>query len=874
MKTLFSFCFMLVFFTKANGQFGPPPQYITGGEIYYTYQGMLNGEHVYRVTIQCHAKCENALHGRSVNVSIFDRLTNVLVKNISVPLSSNSRENLPPDLLNNCVVKPPSLCNVMAYYSFDVSLPASANGYLLSCTPGYRMENLTNFTEKSYMYATYTAEIPGGAAAANSTFRITSNDLVVNCANSKFSFNFGTMDSDGDELKYYLCGAYQAGLNNDNYVDPKAPPPFQPAIYAPNFSSSLPLGANVKIDAQSGLMTGIAPGEGSYVVTFCVDEYRNGVLIATQRKEVLINIASCQITRASLLPEYLVCTDNYTLQLSNLSSPFRVEQFQWQISNSDGAIVHTDKKPAFSYTFPDTGVYNIKLVINKDVNECRDSTTSIARVYPGIKTDFSVAGACVGKPTSFTNTSTSTFGQINYWKWDFGDYVSGGAYGNSDVTRDYSPSYQYQGSGSKQVQLIVGTTIGCRDTLRKAITVERPVINLAFRDTLVCVNDNVQLLASAPGGGNFSWSPQANMVNSNSAAPIVSAVANAWYHVLLNDDGCLNKDSVRVRVTDYVFLEVMNDTTICQGDAIQLDAVSSGFSFLWTNVSPEKSTVRNPIIIPDKTTTYEVTASLGGCSAKDQIVITTVPYPKANAGSDTLICMETPAQLSGGSDGSSISWSPAATLNDSRILNPIAMPKQTTHYVLTASDNKGCPKPGRDTVIVAVQQMPVLTRDTIAMVGQPLQLNISGGITYRWSPAFGLSATDIANPIATYSAPSDGIRYQVEMSNATGCPNLSYINVKVFPNKPTIFVPNAFTPNGDGKNDKLRPIPVGMMRIDYFHIYNRWGQLVFSTGTNGQGWDGRIGGQLQGTGTFTWAVKAVDIDGKPYFEKGVFSLIR
>ncbi|MBO9681166.1 MAG: gliding motility-associated C-terminal domain-containing protein [Flavisolibacter sp.] len=874
MKTFFFFCLLLLSLIKTSAQFGPPPQHLTGGEMYYSYQGMLNGEHVYRVTIQCFAKCDNAAHPRSVNLSIFDRLTNILIKRIAVPINSRSTENLPGDLLNDCLVNPLSLCNSVAYYTVDVSLPPSPNGYLLSCTPGYRIEDLANLTEKGYVYATYTAEIPGGDAARNSTFRITSNDLVVNCANTKFSFNFGTMDNEGDELRYYLCDAYQAGLNVDNYADPTAPPPFQPVIYAPNYSGNFPLGANVTVDEQTGLMTGIAPAKGQYVVTICVGEYRNGVLIATQRKEVQINVTNCEIAKASLLPEYLLCRDNNTLELSNLSSGFRVEAFNWQIFNSNGALLFTDKKPTVSYTFKDTGVYSVKLVINKGANQCVDSTTSVVKMYPGLKADFDISEACIGKPATFTNTSTTTFGQINYWKWDFGDYVSGGGYGNADVTGVYNPSYQYHSKGTKQVQLVMGTTMGCRDTLRKTITVEQPVIKLAFRDTLVCVNDNVQLLATAPGGGNFSWMPANNMINSNSNTPTVSPTVTTTYHVFLNDNGCLNRDSVRVRVTDYVFLEVMNDTTICQSDAIQLKAVSSGFKFLWTNVSPENATVRNPTVAPDKTTVYEVTASIGGCSAKDQVVVTTVPYPKANAGNDTLICLQTAAQLSGSTDGSSFSWSPAPTLNNPGILNPVAVPKQTTSYILSAFDNKGCPKAGKDTVVVTVLQTPIISRDTAVIVGQPLQLNASGGTAYRWTPAFGLSAADIANPVATYSSPSEGIRYQVEMSKETGCPHFAYINVKVFATKAQVFVPTAFTPNGDGRNDRLRPIPVGIQHIEYFHVYNRWGQLIFTTKTSGQGWDGTVGGRILTTGVFTWAVKAVDIDGKPYFQKGTVTLIR
>ena len=91
---------------------------------------------------------------------------------------------------------------------------------------------------------------------------------------------------------------------------------------------------------------------------------------------------------------------------------------------------------------------------------------------------------------------------------------------------------------------------------------------------------------------------------------------------------------------------------------------------------------------------------------------------------------------------------------------------------------------------------------------------------------------------------------------------------------PTVFVPNAFTPNGDGKNDLLRPIAVGMVRIDYFQIYNRWGQLVFSTSTNEYGWDGTIAGKVQPSGTYVWLVKAVDYTGAPYVQRGTLVLVK
>ncbi|HET9431965.1 MAG TPA: T9SS type B sorting domain-containing protein, partial [Chitinophagaceae bacterium] len=210
------------------------------------------------------------------------------------------------------------------------------------------------------------------------------------------------------------------------------------------------------------------------------------------------------------------------------------------------------------------------------------------------------------------------------------------------------------------------------------------------------------------------------------------------------------------------------------------------------------------------------------------------------------------------------------------ILNPVATPPGTTSFVLSVLSNQGCPKPGRDTVLVTV--LPKIAafagHDTSIIVGQPLQFNAQGGIDYIWSPSTGLSNINIPNPVGSYDGSFDSIRYKVQVFNAAGCYDSAFITVKIFKTAPSVFVPSAFTPNNDGLNDRVRPIAVGIQKINYFRIYNRWGQLVFSTTTNGYGWDGRIGGDPQGTNVFVWLVSAVDYLGKPYFKKGLVTLIR
>jgi gliding motility-associated-like protein len=253
-----------------------------------------------------------------------------------------------------------------------------------------------------------------------------------------------------------------------------------------------------------------------------------------------------------------------------------------------------------------------------------------------------------------------------------------------------------------------------------------------------------------------------------------------------------------------------------------------------------------------------------------------VPYPAANAGKDTLICFNTSCQLNGSTDGRSFSWSPSATLQGENSLTPVATPTGSTQYILSAYDTRGCPKPGRDTVLVFVlpKIVPWAGNDTAIVTGEPLQLHATGGASYSWFPAFNLSSSTIANPIAMFQEGADRLRYGVLVYNEAGCVDSAFLNIRVFQSSPLVFVPNAFTPNKDGKNDVLRPIAAGISSITYFRIYNRWGQLIFSTSRNGDGWDGRIGGKEQGTGTYVWEVNATDYKGITHIQKGAVILIR
>ncbi len=168
------------------------------------------------------------------------------------------------------------------------------------------------------------------------------------------------------------------------------------------------------------------------------------------------------------------------------------------------------------------------------------------------------------------------------------------------------------------------------------------------------------------------------------------------------------------------------------------------------------------------------------------------------------------------------------------------------------------------------------TNDTTILPNIPFQLNVDYGGNFNsipsflWSPATGLSNSSGWNPTASLQ---DDITYVVTVTTPQGCAVMDTVNIKVFKGS-AVYVPTGFTPNGDGRNDFLRGLYIGIKKVHYFRVYNRWGQQIFSTNSLIDGWDGTIRGVKQQTGTYVWVLKAEDLAGKIYEMKGVSTLIR
>ncbi len=160
--------------------------------------------------------------------------------------------------------------------------------------------------------------------------------------------------------------------------------------------------------------------------------------------------------------------------------------------------------------------------------------------------------------------------------------------------------------------------------------------------------------------------------------------------------------------------------------------------------------------------------------------------------------------------------------------------------------------------------------DLEVLPGKTIELRAAGASRYEWQPVTYLNNPSVANPL---SIPFDDITYFVTGFASDGCASTDTVSIKVLKTN-LIEVPTAFTPNNDGLNDQLKPLIYGIDKLEYFVVYNRWGQKVFDTNLIGVGWDGTINGKLQGPGTYIWALQVRDNSGKLVSKKGTSTLIR
>ncbi len=412
---------------------------------------------------------------------------------------------------------------------------------------------------------------------------------------------------------------------------------------------------------------------------------------------------------------------------------------------------------------------------------------------------------------------------------------------------------------------------GCIDYDTIVVNVLPTPIADAGIDTVICLFQSATLHAS--GGISFSWAPANTLDNSFIANPVASPTATLDYIVSVTDtNGCTANDIVNVIVHSLPNINAGNDLFLCVGTPLQLNA-TGGVSYQWSPAQDlNNSLIANPITSTTVTATYIVNGQDNiGCSNSDSVIVTVI-YPLSAQAIDKVdVCDGMQTQLSA-SGGSVYQWIPSNGLDNPTIPNPTCSVSQNTNYMVIISDGLCFSDTAYVQVLVHALPQAYAGADQVILSGEDAQLTAVGsGTVYSWTPTEGSSCADC---ISTIVHPGVTTTYTLWIMNEFGCYDSDDVVIKVGCTADVVFVPNAFSPNSDGNNDKLYVRSKGLKSLTYFRIFDRWGSLVFESTELNTGWDGTIRNKIGMPGVYVWYMEGTCPNGQKVELQGNVTMVR
>lgn len=655
-------------------------------------------------------------------------------------------------------------------------------------------------------------EVPENPAINNSPI-FDSNPPIIACLGEENVIDAGAKDADGDSLVYFLCPGLSADRDATN--GEIADPPYSSFFldYRNGYSGNNPIQTlnGVNLNPQTGELV-FTPVDvlSNYVFSVCVEEYRNGQLIGTYQRIYQVRLVDCN--------------DDIQINFSGV-----------------------------------------------DLTPCIDSVSQF------------FAGATGGS------------GGYSY-SWNFGT-------GNpNDVSSEQNPTFIYNTPGNYLVEVTVKDSTGCEATDLIDLGV-RDILNINLpNDTLTCFQEPFDIIAVVDppfniGAFNFDWRANGQNLNGQADDNVLTLQGNLLQDFLIevevNSGAICNSPAIAtmnwsVRERNDLEITDVSDVTACVGDEIDIEAFADlpNSNYRW-------SVIEDPSIngngenfsfnISTNTATVVVEAiNSEACAPEyDTVIISSNPFLEVTAFTDSFYCFNGNVQASAQfSDDANYIW----------VLN-----NQDTLRQFFNSDLDTTFDPGVYTLTVIGSPVEELCEgrniDTLEFTVN----DIAGDVDFiaNQEKLFaGLPITFLPNPIQnnkyTWRLPNDSIivsdsvtylfrdkgEYQVCLSNfdENGCVDTICKTILVI-KPPAARIPNAFSPDGDGVNDELKVLGIGIVDLN-LKIFNRWGKQVFQSSTIGEGWDGTFKGVDQPEEVYIYAFKAVLIDGQVIEETGNATLIR
>jgi uncharacterized protein (TIGR02145 family)/gliding motility-associated-like protein len=425
--------------------------------------------------------------------------------------------------------------------------------------------------------------------------------------------------------------------------------------------------------------------------------------------------------------------------------------------------------------------------------------------------------------------------------------------GNTTASINVTPSQT-----TTYIVTVSDSISNCTDSL--TITVSDPQLILDAHDISCKGDSNGYIQASTTNGiapYTYDWSPAAGNVDS------IGVLVVDTYNVTVTDSiGCTTMDSVIITEPLALALDTIVSRIICPGDTngsitLSVTGGNGAYGFAWSNGGVDSS------LSDLGSGTYSVTVTdSNNCSDSLSILIPVPPGFSFSISQDTAICAGDTASFSA-SGAAGYLWSTGAT--ESSI---IVSPSFSTLYYLTATDVNNCS--GIDSVLLTIYDLPNADagEDVTINSGESIQLLASGGGTYLWIPSDHLGCTDCEDPVST---PDQSITYTLIVTDSNGCQAIDVIVITV-ESGDNLYIPTAFSPNGDGKNDVFEVYGDNISALDVM-VYDRWGDLIFQATDQATSWDGTYKGK-ELNGVFIFHIKVTTLSGNEIIKKGDLTIVR
>ncbi|WP_167856696.1 gliding motility-associated C-terminal domain-containing protein [Hymenobacter aquaticus] len=748
--------------------------------------------------------------------------------------------SITPPLPGGCTLPggPPPPVRLCRYEAI-VNLPVSFDGYYVVYTDGTRNRSINNLLQPDNQNQTIFVDM-APPLLPNSSPTFSDTAVVVICQGDTSIVVNNAVDADGDRLIYSFSTPYNiAGAVGGPPPTAFTPPP--PSVtYIPGYSATAPFGPGVGnyafLNASNGLSKYATSQQGRYVVAVEVKEFRkingNEVLIGSTRREIQLVSRQCQPNRAPQFTAGTLANKTFTIEegetlnfnlaatdpdgnaislkvnsvLLDGAGPFNASfgGDQGTVSGPTGTVTLTGTGGNVSGQFSfSSRCGNARSTLYDVVVTATDQTCgakSVSDIFQIRVNRAAGPSGITGTPVICDQTQLYSYSATGPTPSSYLWKVKGGAIQGANSGATVQVRWNAPGTGRLTLQGVSG--LGCpSDSVSRDIEI-RPASSLAVTPTsaTICAGGSTTLTAS--GAGAYTWTGG----NQSFTGPTitVSPTQTTTYTVTSTDGVCTTSRQVTITVNPAAVADAGTDVTTCSGEAKPLgSAALSGYTYQWSPATGLSSaTVAQPTFLQTNTGTasqqftYTVTATTAqGCTATDVVLVTLNPAAVADAGTGKTICsggsttIGTPAD---GLAGRTYLWSPATGLSDPTAATPTVTLTNTgtaplvVRYTLTVTTNGVCATSAGVDVKVNPAALADAGRDVFTCSGEAKTLGSTAlaGYSYQWSPATGLSSTNVAQPtflLTNTGTTPQQFTYTVTATTLEGCTATDVVLVTLNP---------------------------------------------------------------------------------------------